>query len=441
MRKRLYLPMLLICTAALLSGCTHKQSGSLPEYNNPIPSHTSSSTISTLPETTDKELKSMEDKSSDIIAALINTMTLEEKVGQLFIAAFRKNIDGKPVHFLDGNTKSKIEKYHLGGVILFSENIDTIPQTTKLINDLQKASKVPMFIAVDEEGGRVSRIGKNARMHATWLPSSSVIGLTEDPGLAYEAGVVLGRELSSLGFNMNFAPVADVNTNPNNPVIGERSFGSHPEKVGLMVQEMVKGLQDQNVCSVLKHFPGHGDTSFDSHLGRVVIDHNMKRLRQIELVPFEKGIRAGADGVMSAHIVTPRITFEDLPATLSGKILTGLLRDELKHKKLIITDALEMKAISSYWTSSQAAVMAFKAGADIILMPASMDSAYDGILSAVESGDITEDRLNESVKRILEVKLERKILEGRRDTLNPEEILGSEEHLRLVEKIIQKAGK
>ncbi len=199
-------------------------------------------------------------------------------------------------------------------------------------------------------------------------------------------------------------------------------------------------MQDQGVCSVIKHFPGHGDTSFDSHHDQVVIHHDIERLRQIELIPFEKGIQSGADGVMTAHIKLPNVISEDLPATLSEEILTDLLRKELGHEKLIITDAMDMKAISKYWSSSEAAVMAFKAGADIILMPASLDEAYNAILEAVKNGEIAEERLNESLQRILTVKLQRNILNGHKAPLDPQTVLGNQEHKDIIDKINQKAG-
>lgn len=440
MKKRLSYLILLILFSTVLTGCGEREYKT-PSYNNtPLPTQTSYIAPTTPPPPAEPTAENLEDTHSRIVNDLINTMTLEEKVGQIFIAAFRRNSTASPLYVLDRSTKQQIQKYKPGGVILFSENIDTIPQTQKLIQDMQDISEIPLFIAVDEEGGRVSRIGKNPKMHSTRLPSSEIIGLAGDPTLAYEAGVVLGAELSSLGFNMNFAPVADVNTNPQNPVIGSRSFGSDPNWVGFMVQQITRGMQDQNVCAVLKHFPGHGDTSLDSHLGQVIINHDIERLRQIELVPFQKGINAGADGVMTAHIKLPNVISDDVPATLSGEILTGLLRDDLNHDKLIITDAMEMKAISNYWSSSDAAVMAFKAGADLILIPSSLDDAYNGIIDALQKDEITEERLDESLQRILKVKLERNILEGKKSSADPEKILGNPKHLDVVERIKEKAG-
>jgi len=238
---------------------------------------------------------------------------------------------------------------------------------------------------------------------------------------------------------MNFAPVADVNTNPNNPVIGSRSFGSDPEVVGDMVAKMVEGLQSNNICSVIKHFPGHGDTSDDTHTGAVVINHNRERLETVEFIPFKKGIQSGADGVMTAHIQLPEITGNSVPATLSYDVLTGILRNDMNFNKLILTDALEMGAISKYWSPGEAAVNAFNAGADILLMPASLNDAYTGLLEAVRDGRISQERLDQSVRRIVMVKAERNILEPEEKDIDPDNVLGCEEHLGLAREIEEKA--
>lgn len=380
------------------------------------------------------------DEEEKKIQEILGAMTLEEKAGQVFIAAFRRDEQNRPMHVLDNHARQQIEQYHLGGVILFGENIDSISQTQKLIEDMQAAAKIPLFIAVDEEGGRVSRLNSSTKMPATKLPGNKVLGETNDPQLAYEVGVLLGQELSSLGFNMNLAPVADVNTNPRNRVIGDRSFGSDAEKVGEMAGAMVKGMQAQNMSAVLKHFPGHGDTILDTHEETVVLNHDMERLEQLEFLPFIKGIQAGADGVMTAHIQMPGIVEEGVPATFSQEILTGILRNRLHHEQLIITDALEMGAISRHWTAEQAVVRAFNAGADILLMPVSLQEAYQGLLKAVQNGQISEKRLDASVTRILRIKHKRKILERTESSLDPEIILGSEQHQRLVQKIYEKTG-
>lgn len=377
---------------------------------------------------------------TDNVQNILESLTLEEKIGQLFIAAFRYDSNNKPLQILDLSTRQKIHKCHPGGVILFSQNIKTIPQTQKLIKDMQAISNIPLFIAIDEEGGRISRLNNSEKMHATRLPGNEVLGKTGDPEMAYEVGALLGRELSSLGFNMNFAPVADINTNPENPVIGDRSFGSDPNKVADMVEAMVRGMQEQNVCAVLKHFPGHGDTASDTHTGAVVINHNIERLRTNEFIPFERGISAGADGIMTAHIKAPQITKDELPATLSGKFLKEILRDEMGFERLIITDALEMGAISKYWTSADAAIKAIEAGADMLLIPESLEEAFEALIEAVRQGRITEERLDRSVRRVLSVKNDRGILSGRKSDLDPEQVVGCRQHQDIVRKILEKAS-
>ncbi|MGI6778183.1 MAG: glycoside hydrolase family 3 protein [Acetivibrionales bacterium] len=377
--------------------------------------------------------------SQNPIEGILSQMTLEEKVGQVFITAFRSNSSDKPMQELDNNARKVISDYCLGGVVLFSENIHTIQQTANLIKDMQMSSKIPLFIAVDEEGGIVSRLNSSDSMHATKLPGNMAVGRTQNPQLAYEVGRIIGREIGALGFNIDFAPVADVNTNPENPVIGDRSFGSDPDTVALMVEAMVKGIQDQNVSAVLKHFPGHGDTSFDTHTGEVVVEHGKDRLETVEFVPFKKGIEAEVDGIMTAHIQVPKITGNNIPATMSEEILTGILRDELNFKGIIITDALEMGAISKYWSSGEASVKAFKAGADILLMPASLSEAYNALLEAVRQGEISEERLDESVRRILTVKQRRSILSSKDKGANAEQILGNQEHIEIADRIKKEA--
>ncbi|SET49942.1 beta-N-acetylhexosaminidase [Natronincola peptidivorans] len=421
--------------ALLLNGCN-----STKDYWDNDDLDTSSEPLEIIENQTIEELTNASNEEEDIYAYIdsyIDGMTLEEKVGQIFMAAFRHNGENLPVTYLDEKTKELIKSHHLGGIIFFAENIDTVEQTKKLINNMQAISKTPLFIAIDEEGGIVSRLNSSNGMPATKLPGNKVLGMTENPELAYKVGKLLGRELSSLGFNMNLAPVADVNTNPNNPVIGERSFGDDPHKVGKMVGKMVQGIQEQNISAVVKHFPGHGDTSLDTHKEAVTLHHNSERLNAVEFHPFKSGIQKGVDGVMLAHIIVPNITDNNLPATFSEIIIEDILRNQLKHKRLIITDALEMAAISKHWTSEEAAVLAFQAGADILLMPASLEKAYNGLLRAIREGVIPETRLEDSVRRILMIKYERGILDFEEAMIDPYNILGSQEHLQIVEEIYQ----
>lgn len=412
MKKINSLKILFVSIILLFAGCNNSQTPQSPK--NTITTATKSPSTPTpkpVPEHSSEDGEDVEDMDI-IINNLIASMTLEEKVGQLFIVAFRKDEKGNNLYEMNEHMKNQIEKFKIGGVILFSENIDTRTQTSNLIKSMQSVSKIPLFISVDEEGGRISRLGSNPKMGITKLPSAKEIGEENDPDLAYQLGSKLGSELYSLGFNMNFAPVADVNTNPKNPVIGDRAFGSDPQKVGIMVEQIVKGMQEENVSAVLKHFPGHGDASKDSHKGAVIIEHGIERLREIEFVPFEKGISADADAIMTAHIILPEIDSDDLPATLSKKILTGLLRKELNYEGLIITDALEMEAIKKHWPCDKASIMAFKAGADILLMPDSLEKAYNGILDAAINGDITQDSIDKSIYRILKVKYKRGLLKN-----------------------------
>lgn len=376
-----------------------------------------------------------EDKKKILIEKYIQEMTVEEKIGQVFMEAFRYNKNNKPITSLDKEVIVTLETYQLGGIIFFAENIDTIEQTQNLIRAMQEISKIPLFIAIDEEGGLVSRLNSSPNMPATRLPGNKALGDTGDVELAYKIGRLLGRELASLGFNMNLAPVADVNTNPKNPVIGNRSFGRDPYKVGEMVANMARGIQEENISAVVKHFPGHGDTSFDTHERAVTLHHDRDRLESVEFLPFKRSIKEDVDGVMLAHIKVPHLTSKPLPATLSKEIVTDILREDLQHEKLIITDALEMAAIARYWSPGEAAVLAFEAGADILLMPESLEEAYGALLNAVGQGRITEERLNASIKRILTVKHERGVLEAVDRELIPEKVLGSQEHQELIKQI------
>ncbi|GKX31126.1 hypothetical protein SH1V18_36060 [Vallitalea longa] len=387
----------------------------------------------------DKETKDIDtiDKTDDEkIDDIIDGMTLEEKIGQMFIID-ADSLNGNTVLTeLDDSGRELLEKYNLGGVIFFKNNIDTIAQTEKLIDDIQEASEIPLFISVDEEGGIVSRIAKNPNMHATILPDNKEIGDTKKPENAYKIGKILGREISSLGFNMNFAPVADVNTNPDNTVIGVRAYGSDEYLVGDMVYNCVKGLQEENVSAVVKHFPGHGDTTNDTHLGSVVINHDIERLREIEFVPFKKGIEADVDGVMLAHIKAPLIDETNTEASLSKKIVTDILRKELGYDGLVITDALNMGAIVNQYGTKEVCLKAVEAGVDILLMPIPFKEGYTGILEAIDSGIISEDRVDKSVRRILRVKLKRELF-SRSSAKDADEILGGKENRELLDSIFK----
>ncbi|MFV0314345.1 MAG: glycoside hydrolase family 3 protein, partial [Anaerotignum sp.] len=299
----------------------------------------------------------------------------------------------------------KVRDYHLGGVILFAENIDTLEQAQKLVDDFQNAAEIPLLVGIDEEGGLVSRLDKSNIAH-TSMPSA---GEMDQDYEAKEAGRSIGETLLSMGVNVDFAPVADINTNPENPVIGIRSYSDDPEKTAEMVCAFIQGLQATGVSATVKHFPGHGDTQTDSHYGEVFVTHDLDRLRTVEFVPFAKAIDEGVDLVMIGHIQTPSATSDGLPASLSAEAVQ-LLRNELNFQGVAITDAMNMQAITQYYGVGESSVLSVLAGVDIVLMPADLDVAYEALLEALEQGRITQTRLDESLERILGLKYDKGLL-------------------------------
>lgn len=343
--------------------------------------------------------------------ALLAEMTLQEKICQMFIVT-QEQLTGYGTVTQSGSaTKSAIEAYPVGGIIYFAQNIVSRDQVTEMIRGVQSFSEIGLFIGVDEEGGTVSRIAKNSAMSTTSFPSMQDIGDTGDSEKAYEVGETIGTEIGELGFNLDFAPVADVFSNPANTVIGSRSFSSDPQVAADMVAACVEGFEDSGTLCTLKHFPGHGDTSEDSHYESAKTTKTLEELEACEFLPFASGIESGAPFVMVGHISTPNAAEEDVPATLSKEIITGILREQLGFEGLVITDSMQMQAITDHYSSARAAVKAVQAGVDIILMPADLKSAVAGLESAVESGELTEERIDESVLRILETKLAYKIAE------------------------------
>lgn len=336
--------------------------------------------------------------------SILNSMTLEEKICQLFIVKPETLSGGSTVTKSSSKITSFLDKYAVGGVVMFKSNITSPSQITKLTSDLQSASKYPLFISVDEEGGSVARIANNSNFSVTKYESMLSIGNTGDTSKAQSAGKTIGTYLKRYGFNLDFAPVADVFSNPENTVIGKRSFGSDPTLVGNMVSAAIKGFKSSGVISCVKHFPGHGDTSGDSHDGKVSVTKTWDELCDCEIIPFKKAIAQSVDMVMVGHINTPNVTSDGLPASLSREMVTGKLRGELGYSGVIITDALNMSAITKYYSSGTSAVKAIQAGVDILLMPNSFTEAYNSLLNAVKNGTISEDRIDKSVLRILKLK-------------------------------------
>ena len=334
------------------------------------------------------------------IDTMIAEMTIEEKVGQLIMVGFEGTQANETV-------ETHIREQFVGGVVLFSRNIQSPQQTAELTNQLQRLAEgtprqIPLFIGIDQEGGWVIRL----RGGATVLPGNMALGATDSTALAERAGEVTAIELAAVGVNINFAPVMDVNSNLDNPVIGRRSFGESPELVSRLGVPYIRGLQRNGVLATAKHFPGHGDTTVDSHFDLPTVNHDTERIHTLELQPFRAAIEADVAAIMTAHIVYPAFD-ADRPATLSPTILTNLLREELGFDGLLITDDMEMKAIDDRYQSGEAAVMAIEAGADIVMVlwtPAKQVEVFDALLSAVKSGRISQTRLDQSVKRILKNK-------------------------------------
>ncbi|WP_458123178.1 beta-N-acetylhexosaminidase [Paenibacillus sp. Z3-2] len=328
----------------------------------------------------------------------LNNLTLEQKVGQLFMCGFHGQ-------HADEQITRLIREYHVGGVIYFRRNVESVNQLTRLSAELQgiaaEVGELPLMISVDQEGGMVARIDKDG---VTQVPGNMALGATGNPEYTLECARILGRELKSIGIDMNLAPVVDVNNNALNPVIGVRSYGENAERVAEHGAAAITGYQSQGIAATAKHFPGHGDTTVDSHLGMVTVPHDRKRLEQIELLPFHRAIEAGVDAIMTAHVIFPAIEPEPVPATLSHKVLTGLLREEMGFEGIIITDCLEMHAISKPYGVAEGAIRAVEAGADLILVSHTLQdqvAAVEAVVRAVRTGRITEEVINKSLERII----------------------------------------
>jgi len=347
---------------------------------------------------------SQDDTENEKAAGILASMSTEEKAAQLFFITPESLTGVSNVTQAGKVTENALQQYPVGGIILFSGNIVSEDQLMTMTQNLQSYSKIPLFIGVDEEGGSlVARVAKSA-IDVPQVSDMADIGASGDINEAYSAGTVIGTYLKRLGFNMDFAPVADVLTNPDNTAIGKRSFGSDPAVVSKMVSAEVRGLTEQGISATLKHFPGHGGTSTDSHNGAAVVDRTMEELDAVEFLPFEAGIDAGADFILAGHLEVPQVTGNDEPASLSEEMITEILRGQLGYNGIVITDAMNMGAVTDYYSPAEAAVKAIEAGDDMILMPGDFASAYQGVVDAVNSGGISEDRLNESVMRILKVK-------------------------------------
>lgn len=341
---------------------------------------------------------------------IIKDMSLDDMVYQMmFVTPEAITKVGTVVKAGDA-TKKALEKYPVGGIIYSSSNLKSREQTVEMLKNTQEYSKIPLFISVDEEGGRVARLGNNPIMGTTKHPPMQEIGKTNDPQKAYEVGKTMGTELKELGFNVDFAPDADVLINKDNKEIGDRSFGSDPEMVASMVENAVKGLQENGVSATLKHFPGQGSSTADPHTGYSESGRTIEQLRESEFLPFESGIAADADFVMVSHLTLVNATKEKVPASVSKEVITDMLITELGYKGIIITDSFSMGAITKKYKAPEAAIMAINAGADMILMTPDLDAVHDAIVKAVESGEIPRERIEASVRKIIKLKIDRNLM-------------------------------
>ncbi|WP_408010075.1 beta-N-acetylhexosaminidase [Pseudalkalibacillus sp. A8] len=378
---RLLFVFSLILTIALV-GCN--QDSNIHQENN---------------EEENKYEESPPDALTDPVLEKMNSMSIEEKIGQMLMFGF----EGTQVN---DETQKLIDNYHIGGVILFKKNITGSQQLLDLNNQLKEINSghndTPIFISVDEEGGLVSRMPPEIIN----LPDSKDIGDFHSSELAHQVGEAIGERVSSFGFNMTMAPVLDINSNPTNPVIGKRAFGDNKEIVSEMGIEVMKGIQSKNIIPVIKHFPGHGDTDVDSHLELPVVNNELEKLRQMELVPFQNAVDQHADMTMVAHILLPELDHE-YPSSLSKNVVTNILREELKFNGVVITDDMTMGAIIENYDIGEASIKAIQAGNDIVLVAHGYENkvkAVNSLTNAVKDRIISEERIDESVQRILRLK-------------------------------------
>lgn len=391
----------LFLTALLLAGCASASAEEAETVSEEISPQVLFSRESELP------VKYI--PQPDPLDLILENMTLEQKVGQLFIAAPEQLLPAAgQITAMSSSLAAAMEQYPVGGIILFGDNIRSPEQLLALNSALQSAGKLPLFLAVDEEGGAVARLARTGRFGLPRYSSAAAVGASGDPADALEMGRTIGNYLKTYGFNVNFAPVADVNTNPYNPVIGKRAFSSDPVIAAQMAASFAQGLGEEGIAATFKHFPGHGDTAEDSHAGLAVSYKTREALESCEWLPF---LEAGSeDLVMVGHIALPNVTGDMTPATLSRQIVTEILKEQLGFSGLVVTDSMQMGAITADYTAGDAAVLALQAGCDLILMPADLEAAFAGVTAAVKDGTLSREWLEVTVRRILEFKVQQGIL-------------------------------
>ena len=411
--RSLALILALVITAGL-AGCGQtaapQPTGSSPgSLTTPSPTAAESS----VPETTPELIPTPDptpEPTPDPVLEKLRAMTLEEKVAQMLVVKPETLAGVVPYATQAGElTRAGFQRIPVGGVFYAGENLQDPEQVRQMCANMQEISRerigLPVFLCVDEEGGTVARVSGTGRFGVEALPSMCLVGDTGDPEQAEQIGRSIGRSLAGLGLNVDFAPVADVLTEPQNQVVRYRSFGSDPKLVTEMCRACAQGMLEEGVWPTYKHFPGHGSTVGDSHEGFALSNRTREELLSSELMPFADAASAGIPFIMSGHISFPNVTGDTAPASLSGELLTGLLREELGYDGILITDALNMGAVVQNYSIAQSAVMAVQAGNDMLLIFNDMDAYYQALLEAVRQGEIGEERIDESVERILRLKM------------------------------------
>ena len=341
---------------------------------------------------------------------VLETMTQDEKIWQLFYVTPELLTGVETATRAGDSTKEALESMPVGGIIYFAKNLEDRAQTQEMLHNTKAYTKIPLFLGTDEEGGTVSRVGSNPAMGAKSVGSMQSLGEQGDPAAVYQAGQDLAESLHAVGFNMDFAPVADVSSGPS-AVIGSRSFGTDPQLCASMVSVITGSIRTGEIIPCLKHFPGYGSAITDDHYGTSILTKTLEELEACDFLPFSAGIEAGAPFVMVSHLSVPEVVGDETPSDLSSKIVSELLRNKLGFTGVIITDSHQMASITDHYSAGEAAVKALQAGVDMILMPQDLQAAFDGVKAALSDGTLTQARIDESVLRILQVKAEYNILQ------------------------------
>lgn len=415
MKKALVVLIVMVCLAAgiwgifMLRGSAGKAGGHVENDNGNtgVAADVTESGTTTEEQTADSQetTEVTEEEKPSLVDETLAGMTLHEKVCQMMFVTPEELTGEDGVNVAGDATRQALENYPVGGIVYFAKNLESQDQVKEMIDNSQKYSSIGLFVATDEEGGVVNRLMDTV---GTTYIGSMYYYKDDGDETAYENAYTIANDMSALGFNLDFAPVADVWSNPDNTVIGERAYSDDYAQAAELVGNAVKGFNDGGVMCTLKHFPGHGDTAEDSHYSSAYVHRTKEEIMADEMQPFRLGIEAGAEFVMVGHLIVPDI--DEVPATLSYKIATGILRDELKFEGVAITDSFEMESIADNYSVDDAVVMSVKAGMDMILQPKDMASAVNSIEQAVADGELSEDRIDESVRRILTLKESRGLL-------------------------------